>query len=532
MSAPTLDRRHLLKLTIGGMATLSLAGLPGRAFAQTDAIRIALAAPPTTVDPHLQSNAPNNALATHIFDSVVVNDPRSQSVPGLASSWTVLDDTRWEFQLREGVVFSDGTPFTAEDVIASLDRATTIESTSSFRTYTRSIKSATAGEGNKLLIETNAPDPLLPNSLSRIRIVSAQHKDAPSADFNSGKAAIGTGPFVLAEYVPGNRVVLMRNDRYWGDKFPWARVEMQIVSDEAARLAALLSGDFDLIEEMPYQGIRNVEASDRFHVIRGTSSRVVYLAMDQARDVSPFVLSKSGAPLDRNPLKDAKVRKALSLAINRKAIAERVMEGNAEPASQFLPKGEPGTSPEIDVDPYDPEAAKALLAEAGYPDGFRLTIHGPNDRYVNDAKIVQAVAQMFTRIGVATAVDVMPWSVYSAKNSRAEFSLSLSSWGVNTGETSNPMTAIVATPDKEKGLGASNSGRYSNPKVDEMLAEAKSIIDDARRNALLSEISTVVFGEHAILPLHYEAVVVGAKKTIDYTTRADQYTLAMGIRQS
>lgn len=524
-----LHRRTVLKTMLGGFVSLPLVGLPGVSLAQTKTVRIALSAPPTTVDPHLQSNAPNNALATHIFDSVVTNDPQSKSVPGLAVSWKTIDDTHWEFELRPGVTFSDGSPLTPEDIIVSFNRATTIESVASFKTYTKSIKSMT-GDGNKLVVETKTPDPLLPNSMSRIRIISAKHKDSPSADFNNGKAAIGTGPFVLESYVPGNKVVLKRNDRYWGEKLPFEQVELQVISDDAARLAALLSGGVDLIEEMPYNGIQKVESSKDFHIVRGVSSRVVYLAMDQHRDQSPFIKDKSGQPLDKNPLKDTRVRKALSMAINRAGIVKQVMEGNAQPASQFLPKGAPGTSDKIDVETYDAAAAKALLAEAGYPDGFQLTMHGPNDRYINDAKIVQAVAQMFTRIGVQTTVDVMPWSVYSAKNSAGEFSLSLSSWGVNTGETSNPIVATVATASKEKGLGGSNSGRYSNPKVDEMLATALGTLDDAKRNAILADICTIVFEDHAVLPLHHEAVVVATRNGVDYTTRADQYTMAMGVR--
>lgn len=525
------SRRTFFKLGLGGLAALHLTALPGRALAQGSTIRIALSAPPTTVDPHLQSNAPNNALAMNIFDAIVTNDPTSKSLPGLASDWKVIDDTHWEFNLRPDVVFSDGTPVTVDDLIVSLNRATTIESTSSFRTYTRAIKTMSA-DGNKLLIETTGPEPLLPNSLSRIRIISAKYKDASSADFNSGKAAIGTGPFILESYVPGNRIVLIRNEKYWGDKPPYERVELQIISDDAARLAALLSGDFDLIEEMPYSGMARIKASPDFKLIRGVSSRLVYMSMDQFRDVSPFIKDKSGKALDKNPLKDVRVRKALSMAINREGIVRQIMDGNAEAASQFLPKGAPGTSQEIDVEKYDAAAAKALLAEAGYPDGFHMTIHGPNDRYINDARIVQAIAQMLTRIGISTTVEVMPWSVYAGRNGKNEFSFNLSSWGVNTGETSNPMTALVATPDKEKGLGGSNYGQYSNPQVDETLAKAKATLDDTARNALLSENSKIIFTDHAILPLHHEVVLVGAKKNVDYTTRADQYTLASGVRKA
>ena len=504
----------------------------GRARAgEGAALRVGMAAPNTTMDPHLQSNAPNNAVASHIFDALVMNDEQSRSRPGLAESWRVLDDTHWAFRLRPGVQFTDGAPFTAADAMASIKRATDIPSTASFRTYTRSIKAMTAPDPNTLLVETHAPDPLLTNALSRIRIISARFADAPSSDFNTGRAAIGTGPFVFKEYAPGSHVRLVRNEAWWGPKLVWTEVTLRLVTDPGARLAGLLAGDLDLIESVPSQGSDRVQGDARFHLIRGISSRLVYMAMDQARPSTPFITDKDGKPLERNPLRDLRVRQALDLAISRPALVERVMEGNAVAASQFLPTGAPGTAPGLEPTAFNPNRAKALLGEAGYPEGFRLTLHGPNDRYVNDAKIVQAVAQMFTRIGIETRVEVMPWTVYSGRSAGGEFSVFLASWGVNTGETSNPLSALVATRDKPAGLGIANDGGYSNPEVDAKLKQAMHIMDDAARNTILGEACGIVFRDKAILPLHHEVTVWGARKGITYQTRADQYTLATGAGQ-
>jgi peptide/nickel transport system substrate-binding protein len=251
--------------------------------------------------------------------------------------------------------------------------------------------------------------------------------------------------------------------------------------------------------------------------------------MDQKRDVTPFITNKEGKPLVANPLRDLRVRQALDCAINRQALVERVMEGNAVAASQFLPTGGPGTAPGLEPTRYDPERAKALLAQAGFPQGFRLTMHGPYDRYVNDSRIVQAVAQMLTRVGIETKVEVMPWTVYAGRNVAGEFSVFLASWGVNTGETSNPLSAIVATQDKPAGLGISNDAGYSNPAVDAKLKQALHTMDDTARNALLGEACANAFHDAAILPLHHEVTVWGARKDISYATRADQYTLATGI---
>ncbi|CVI54301.1 MULTISPECIES: ABC transporter substrate-binding protein [Agrobacterium] len=523
------SRRAVLKYGLGVAAALPLLGAARTAFAQNTTLRIALSGPPTSLDPHLYNAIPNNALARHIFDPLVLTDEKVKSIPGLASSWREVDATHWEFDLRQDAKFSDGSPLTGEDIVASIERASSISSPGNFQIYTRSIKSITP-DGNKLLIETTRRDPLLPNSFSRIGIIKAQFRNATTADFNNRSAAIGTGPFIIADYVPGDRINLVRNDSYWGPKPAFERVEMKIVSDDAARIAALLSGDYDLVEDLPHTGIERVEASPDLQVIRGMSGRLIYLAMDQHSEISPFVKDKAGQPLKSNPFKDLRVRKALSLAINREAIVKQVMAGEAEVASQFLPVGQPGTSPDIESDRYDTKAAQALLAEAGYPDGFRLTLHGPNDRYINDAKIVQAVAQMFSRIGIATAVEVMPWSVYSKRNNSAEFSVSLSSWGTNTGETSNPLSATIATTNAEKGFGGSNPGRYSNPGVDENLEKAAAAKNDTERYAILAETSKIAFEDKAILPLHREGIVVGARKTIQYTPRSDQFISVAGAK--
>jgi peptide/nickel transport system substrate-binding protein len=525
-------RRWLTRATLGAAAAIQAPGWLGAALAQgagaSGTLRVGMAAPNTTLDPHFQSNAPNNAVASHIFDALVTNDAKSESRPGLAASWKLLDDTHWEFRLRD-VKFSDGADFVAQDAVVSLQRANDIPSTASFRTYTRSIKAMTARDSHTLLIETTGPDPLLLNSLSRVRIISADYKDAPTTEFNNGNAAIGTGPLVLQEYVPGSHLRFSRNDAWWGGKLPWSEVVLRLITDDGARLAALLSGDIDIMEAVPSQGTDRVKANKSFHLIRGISSRFVYFAMDQKRDNSPFITDNAGKPMEKNPLKDKRVRQALSMAISRDAVAERVMEGDAVVASQFLPKGGAGTSDKVDVVPFDAARAKALLAEAGYPEGFRMTLHGPNDRYINDAKIVQAVAQMFTRIGIQTRAEVMPWTVYSKQNSNAEFTMSLSAWGVNTGETSNPLKALVATYDRQAGMGASNSGRYSNPELDKLVHDALLTMDDAKRNAMLARASEIAFTDCALIPLHHEVSVWAAKKGVTYETRADQYTLATGI---
>ena len=287
-----IGRRWLTRTMLGAAAAAQAPGWLSAALAQgagaDGLLRVGMAASNTTLDPHFQSNAPNNAVASHIFDALVTNDAASRSTPGLAESWRLVDDTRWEFRLRRDARFSGGAPFTAEDAIASLRCANDLTSTSSFRTYTRSIKAMSAQGPNTLLIETDGPDPLLLNSLSRIRMISARHAGATTAEFNNGSVVIGTGALVLREYTPGNVIRLTRHDGWWGPRMPWSEVALRVVTDDGARLAALLSGDLDIIEAVPSQSSARVRANPRFQVIRGISSRVVYLGFDFNREMTPF----------------------------------------------------------------------------------------------------------------------------------------------------------------------------------------------------------------------------------------------------
>ncbi|MBO1075674.1 ABC transporter substrate-binding protein [Roseomonas marmotae] len=536
MSGPHPTRRWLARAVLGGAALQATGWLEavlgqGARAEGPGTLRIGLAALNTTLDPHFQSSAPNNAVASHIFDALVTNDARSASRPGLAESWRLLDDTRWEFHLRR-TAFTDGREFSAEDAIVSLQRANDLPSTAPLRIYTRGIRNMVATGPRRLLIETREPDPLLLNALSRIRIISAGHRDAPTTEFNNGNAAIGTGALVLEEYEPGSHLRLSRNDGWWGGRLPWEAVELRLIADADARLAALLSGELDIIEAVPPGGAARVKAGSGFHLVRGISSRFVYLAMDQKRDVSPFITDHDGQPLARNPLKDRRVRQALSMAIDRKALVEQVMEGDAVIASQFLPPGGAGIAEGLSPVPFDPARAQALLAEAGYPEGFRLTLHGPGDRYVNATGLMQAVARMLTRVGIQAQAETMPWATYSQRNAGAGFSMSLAAWSVNTGETSSPLRALLATHDRKAGMGASNAGRYSNPELDALLRQALRNMEDGARNTLLARACEIAFTDHALLPLHHEVSAWAARRGAAYEARADQHTLAMGASRT
>lgn len=495
-------------------------------------ISIALGADVTSIDPHFHNLTPNNNVCGHIFETMVTKDPQGKLKPALAESWRAVDDLTWEFKLRRGVKFHDGSDFTAADVAFSLDRVPNVpNSPSPFTTYSKQITEKIIVDPYTIRLKTASPYPLMPNDMGTIMIVSSKAaKGAGTEDFNSGKAAIGTGPLKFVRWRKGDRIELARHDAYWGPKSPWERVTFRIITSDPTRVAALLAGDVRAIENVPTADLVRVSKHPDLSVFRIVSHRVMYLHLDSSRDKSPFVTDKAGKPLDRNPLKDVHVRRAISKAINRQALVERVMEGAAVATGQLMPEGMFGYSPALKPEAYDLQGAKRLLAEAGYPDGFGLTLHAPNDRYVNDEQVAQAVAQMLTRAGIVTKVDAMPSAVYFSRANKLDFSFILVGWGSDTAEASSPLKALLATFNKEKGMGQANRGRYSNPRVDAALGQALATVDDAKREKLLQQATELAMADVGIIPLYHQENLWATRKGVTYTPRADERTLAHEFR--
>jgi peptide/nickel transport system substrate-binding protein len=513
------------------LVAIALWGAVAAFGASAQELKVGLGTEPTSIDPMYHNLDPNNQIARHIFDTLVDQDEKQHLVPGLATSWKIVGDNTWEFKLREGVKFHDGSPFTAEDVAFSIERAAKVpNSPSAFTIYTKAAKQVEIVDPHTVRIKTDGPYPLLANDLSNVRIQSKKAAEGKSTeDFNKGTAAIGTGPFKFVEWVPGDRLVLERNDNYWGKKPVWSKVVMRPIPSPATRVAALLSGDVDFIDNVPPSDIKRLKADKDVAIWQSVSNRIIYLHLDTNRDKSPMVTDKEGHPLDKNPLKDLRVRKAISKAINRQGIVDRVLEGVGIPAGQLLPEGFFGVSPNLKVEKYDPNGAKKLLAEAGYPNGFGITLDGPNNRYINDKDIVQAIAPMLTRIGIETKVETMPSNIFFSRGSKLDFSLMLVGWGSGTGEASSPLKSLLATYDKTKGWGPSNRGRYSNPKLDEKLAEALHTVDDAKREKLLQEATEIGINDLGIIPLHYEVSTWASKKGLVYKANTNQHTLAFWV---
>ena len=521
------------RTTLGALFASAILTAP----AMAEELTIGLASEPTAIDPHFHNLGPNNAIARHIFDRLILQNERQQLEPGLAVSWKPIDDLTWEFKLREGVTFHDGSTFDADDVVCSWDRAPNVpNSPSSFATYTKG-KAVEKIDDYTVHFKTEAPYPLMANDISTVTIVSDEGGcKGTTAEYNEGKATIGTGPFSFVSCKPGDSIVIERNDDYWGEKPIWSKVTFKPIKSGPSRVAALLAGDVDVIAAVPTTDVTTLEKNKDVSLSQGVSNRVIYLHLDHDREDSPFVKANGGGEIE-NPLRKLEVRKAISMAINRDAIVERVMEDIAIKAGQVLPDGFFGVSDKLEPVAYDPKGAKEMLAKAGYPDGFELTIHGPNDRYINDAKIAEAIGQMLTRIGIKTAVETMPRSVYFKRASRGgpndtpEFSFVLVGWGAGSGEASSPLKSLIATHNPDRGWGSSNRGRYSNAEFDAMLEEALSTVDDAERQKLLAAATEMAIEDVAIIPTHYQVNTWGTKKGLKYVARTDEYTLAIGVEK-
>lgn len=485
----------------------------------------------TSIDPHFYNASPNNSIAMQIFDRLTERSASGQLEPGLAESWEPLSDTEWRFTLREGVKWHDGEAFTADDVVFTFGRAGDVpNSPGGFGGFLRAVAKVEAADDRTVLITTRAPSPNLPGDLANIAIVSRHAGEgADTTDYNSGKAAIGTGAFRFGEFRQGDQIRLERNDDWWGGDVAWDNVTYRVISSAGGRTTAILAGDVDIIDTPAAADIARLESTDGITVTSTPGLRVIYL-VSSPRTGAPmqFVRGPKGEELSENPLADVRVRKALSIALNREAIVDRIMEGTATASGQWLPEGAFSYSSDIAVPKQDAEAAKALLAEAGYPEGLQLTVHVPNDRYPNAPAVMQAVAQMWTRIGVQTNVEALPWTTYSAQMS--DFALKLLGLGNATFDASSMLINVLGTVDRERGLGASNDSGYSNPELDAMTAAALTIYDDAERERALIGAVKVALEDGAVLPLYQQTNTWAMRDGLTYEPRIDERTLAKHVR--
>jgi peptide/nickel transport system substrate-binding protein len=509
------------------LLAVSFCALMGIAHAAT--FRFANQGDALSLDPHSLNESLQLSLLHNVYEPLVTFDKKLQPAPALASSWKSTSPTTWRFNLRKGVMFHDGTPFTADDVIFSYERAK--GDGSDVKTYVGSIKEIKKIDDLTIDIVTTAPNPILPNVLARWYIMSKKwctdNKATQPVDKRKGIEntasfkANGTGPFRVRSRDPGTRTVFVRNLQYW-DKVE-TNVDEAIftpIGNPSTRVAALISGEIDMMEPVPVQDVPRINSSANLQVLQGPEVRTIFLGMDQKRDELLFSSVKG-----KNPFKDKRVRQAFYQAIDVESIKTNVMRGASAPTGLMVTPMATGAPVALNKRlPFDPEASRKLLAEAGYPQGFELTMNCPNDRYVNDASICQAVVGMLAKVGIKVSLAAESKATYFPKILSRNTSFYLLGWTPSTGDSHDPLYALMATPGAA-GQGQFNLGAYSNPKLDELTTKIQSETDQAKRNAMIFEAMKIHQDDIGHIPLHQQALAWGVRKNVQMVQLADNFQL-------
>lgn len=514
----------------GAAAVATAAMLAGTASGQSLTIGVAFEA--VSMDPCWDNGSHTQQIGNNVFGPFIQQDHVQRPTPALATSWKPVDDQTWEFKVREGVKFTDGSPLTADDVIFSfnhygykgVERCWTSGPGRYIRTSKKEIKKI---DDHTIHVLTDAPHPLTVMDMSTFNVLSKKQAEGVGQpdDYNNGKAMIGAGPYKFVEWVPADRLVMVANPDWWGGKPKWEKVVWKPLKSDPSRLAALLAGEVDIIDKIPPADIARIRKTPNITVSEGPSSRIIHFQVDSGSDVSPLVKTNDGEPFFPNPLRKWEVRKALSMAIDRKGIAERVMEGLSIPASQVLPDGFLGVSPNLKLEAYDPEGAKALLKKVGLGDGFEITVSCPNDRYINDEKICEAVAQFWSQIDIKTNVETYPKAIFFTRGRTGAYSMSMMGWGSDSGDPSSPLSQTLHSYQPDRGYGAVNQGRYANRRFDDVLEKALVTIDADERAKLYQEATEIVMNDVGMIPIHYQVNTWAMRKGLSYQARTDERIL-------
>jgi peptide/nickel transport system substrate-binding protein len=503
--------------------SLILATLSGAALAQT--VRIGNQGDALSMDPHSLNETTQLSVTGNVYEPLVARDRNLQLKPGLATSWKQTSPNVWQFELRKGVKFHDGTPFTADDVVFSFARGS--GEGSDMKTYTNDIKEVRKLDSHTVEFETKAPFPILPDVFSFFYIMSKDWSEKNGAakpvdrrkgiENTASFKANGTGPYRLRERQPNIKTTFVRNGNYWGKIEGNAiNVEFTPIGNDATRVAALLSGQVDVIEPVPLQDVARIAGSGKARVLQGPELRTIFLGMDQKRDELLFSNVKG-----KNPFKDKRVRQAFYQAIDIVGIQKTVMRGASRPTGLMVGPGINGFDESMDKRlPYDTDAAKKLLADAGYPNGFEVGMNCPNDRYVNDSNICQAVAANLARIGVKINLQAETKGTYFPKILKRDTSFYMLGWTPSTYDAHNALNALMRCADAS-GAGQFNLGSYCNPKVDELTLKIQSETDKTKRNAMIKEAFTLHADDIGHIPLHQQALAWGVANNVELVQMAD-----------
>jgi peptide/nickel transport system substrate-binding protein len=497
------------------------------AAAQAQTFKFANQGDALSMDPHSLNESLQLSFTGNVYEPLIARGKKLELVPALATDWKQTSPTVWRFNLRKGVKFHDGTPFTADDVIFSYNRAK--GDGSDVKTYVGSIKEIRKLDDHTVDIITTEPFPILPDVVTNWYIMSKkwceENRAVQPVDKRKGVEntasfkANGTGPYRLRSREPSVRTTLQRNPAYW------ERIEGNVqevvftpIGNPSTRVAALLSGEVDMMEPVPVQDIARIQANANFKVMQGPELRTIFLGMDQSRNELLFSNVKG-----KNPFKDKRVRQAFYQAIDVNAIQKAVMRGASAPTGLMIAPGITGFPAELNKRlPYDPEAAKKLLAEAGYPNGFEVGLNCPNDRYVNDEDICKAVTAMLARVGIKVNLMAETKATYFPKILSRNTSFYMLGWTPGSYDSHNPLFALLATPG-QGGQGQFNLGTYSNARVDELTKAIATETDVKKRNAMIAEAMKAHQDDVGHIPLHQQALAWAMKRNVELVQLADNY---------
>jgi peptide/nickel transport system substrate-binding protein len=517
------EEGHMHRFAIAAIAALAL--IAGAAEAKT--LRWASQGDILTFDPHAQNEGLNNTATGYVYESLLTYNEKFELVPALATSWSRDGNLIWRFNLRKGVKFHDGTPFTADDVVYSIERA--MAPTSNFKVYTTGIQGAKAVDPNTVLIYTTTPNPVLLRQLTELRIMSKawseKHKVTQPQNYvqkeetYAARNANGTGPYMLKSREVDIKTVFVENPNWWnkaGKKGNVTEIVYTPIKSDSTRTAALLSGELDFVLDPPPQDVARLKSNANTKVVEGAENRTIFLGFDQHRDELQYASVKG-----KNPFKDLRVRQALYQAIDIEAIKRAVMRGASDPTGAIIAPQVHGWTKEANARlPYNPEAAKKLLAEAGYPNGFEFTLDCPNNRYINDEEICKALASMWARIGLKVSVNAMPRATYFPKIQKYDTSAYLLGWGVPTFDALYSLQSLARSVG-QGGDGNFNLGRVSNAEVDKLIDGMKSEVDTKKRDEMIARALMLHNQQVMHIPLHNQVIPWAMRKNVNVVHRAD-----------
>ena len=480
----------------------------------------------SSMDPHAQNENITNQLAAMVYENLLQRDKKMQLAPWLATSWENPEPTKWVFHLRQGVKFHDGSPFTADDVVFSFERART--TTASFKLYATEMGTPRKIDDYTVEFTTATPNPAAPSMAAIVFIMSKswceKNKSATAQDITKREEpfaalnANGTGPYILVSREPGIKTAYRKNPDWWGIKEGRFEgnadtVEYRQVDNAATRAAALRSGELDFVLDPPLQDIEALKRDPAIKVWEGQEARIIFAGLDQARDELLYSTVKG-----KNPFKDVRVRRALYLAIDTQAIKSTVMRGLSVPSDIPLPDPA-GTTIADKVPRYDPSAAKKLLAEAGYPNGFGFTITCPNNRYINDEKVCTALAGLWAKIGLDVKVEALPRAQFFPKALKLEVSAFIWGWGSDSPDAIFTLKPVLHSLDRSRGMGTNNVGNYKNEELDDLIDKIGTEMDAAKRQQMIDRAISIVQDQVLVMPLHRQMIPWASRAGIQVVHR-------------